>query len=537
MRGKTSAVAPRRKARLALLFARTSARLRASVALATVLSAASKLIAVLVALRVADGDLRMASVLGAIGFATFAAFRVVSSGVRVDAEVDLHRALTRVLLEGDVLSSPTERPLRTVFELGYFARALVTETAPELVASCIAAFAVAPLLVSTLPARVLLVGGLVLVVVIAALAVLGRFTAALQRRVSDAQERVFEHVDLAVGGRLELVARGAENETMRAFDAITDRYRAAAKQGAWRAALLGRAPLAAGLAAVVVLIVLDTSYREAVTAAVLGRALVLAACLPILFGVVFRANELVRLSAMVSPVLDVLEAPSRTELARQGDELPPLPATIAARDVTFSYGGDGAPALDKVSFEWSAGSALVVEGPNGAGKSTLFRLVLGLRLPQSGTITVGGKPLATLDLTTLRRNIAYLPQRPYLGEAGSTVRSVLGIIDGMTDDAAMRAAVERVGLTAALSAHAEDLLDTPIGELSVGQRQRLALARILLQNASIYLLDEPDANLDRAGIALVTELVADLLARGRMVAIAAHSADLATIPGTRVTLA
>jgi ATP-binding cassette subfamily C protein CydD/ATP-binding cassette subfamily C protein CydCD len=203
------------------------------------------------------------------------------------------------------------------------------------------------------------------------------------------------------------------------------------------------------------------------------------------------------------------------------------------RDVVFAYDPGSPPTLRDLSVEWPAGGALLIGGPNGAGKSTLLRVLLGLRPPQQGSIAVGGVDLATIDLPHFRRGIAYLPQRPYLGAAEATVRSALRGLDDGIADSAMTAALERVGLTPA--ARSGDPLDAPIGELSAGQRQRLALARVLLQNASIYLLDEPDANLDRAGIVLVGEIVRELVGRGRMVAIAAHTDELASLPGTRVT--
>lgn len=190
--------------------------------------------------------------------------------------------------------------------------------------------------------------------------------------------------------------------------------------------------------------------------------------------------------------------------------------------------------LDDVTFHVPIGEFLCLCGPNGAGKSTLLRVLLGLRQPQGGSVTVGGVELGTLDLQKLRRSIAYLPQRPYLGEHYATIRSALRGLDEDASDGAMRAAIDRVGLGNA--ARSGDVLDVEIGELSAGQRQRLALARVLLHDAAIYLLDEPDANLDRAGIALVAELVRDLAARGRMVAIAAHTGELAAIPGVRLRL-
>jgi ABC-type bacteriocin/lantibiotic exporter with double-glycine peptidase domain len=259
------------------------------------------------------------------------------------------------------------------------------------------------------------------------------------------------------------------------------------------------------------------------------------ASLPILVGVVMGANELTRLLGTIGPVLDVLAAPRRPELTRQGQAPPELPAAITARDVDFAYDSASPPTLRDLSFEWPKGGALLIEGPNGAGKSTLLRVLLGLRSPQQGSVSVGAADLATVDVQLLRGSIPYLPQRPYLGEADGTVRSALrGAADDDVADTAMKTALDRVGL--ASTGRTGDILDRAIGELSAGQRQRLALARILLQDASIYLLDEPDANLDRAGIALVAELVRELVGRGRMVAVAAHTDELTSLSGTRVTL-
>src|SRR5262249_48700771 len=96
----------------------------------------------------------------------------------------------------------------------------------------------------------------------------------------------------------------------------------------------------------------------------------------------------------------------------------------------------------------------------------------------------------------------------------------------------MRDALARTGVFDALRTHSDDPLSTPIGELSSGQRQRVALARMLLQDARMVLLDEPDANLDREGVALVASLVTSLCDSGKRVAGAAHPPGLAALsPG------
>jgi ABC-type multidrug transport system fused ATPase/permease subunit len=516
---------------LRALYATTSPRLRALVGLSTAVSVAGKIFAVIVAERIVGGEMRSTTLLGVCGIGLFAALRLLTSGTRVDAQCDLQRAMARALVETDVLTEPTPEPLRALFEPALNARALLTETVPELVASLVAAVAVAPIVASTLPPRALLVSALAVAAVMAVLLALGRAGAAVQQRVWDASQDVLDQVALAVEGRIELVARGADEAALRSVDRAIERYRTTAKRGGWAAAMLGRAPLAAGLLAIVLVVVVDASYREAVTAAILKQALVLLACLPIVLGLVVKANELLRLAATIAPVLDVLEAPRRAELTRKGAAPPPLPASFVVRDATFAYEAAGTPTLRDLSFEWPSGGALFVDGPNGAGKSTLLRLLLGFRNPQQGSVSVGGADLTTVDLPLLRRGIAYLPQRPYLGEFYVTVRGVLLHAD--TDDEAvadsvLEAALARVGLAVAL--------DKRVGELSAGQRQRLALARVLLHDANVYFLDEPDANLDRKGIALVGEIVLDLLARGRMVAVAAHTTELDSIPGTRVSL-
>jgi len=130
--------------------------------------------------------------------------------------------------------------------------------------------------------------------------------------------------------------------------------------------------------------------------------------------------------------------------------------------------------------------------------------------------------------------VAYLPQRPYLGEAHVTVRAALRL--GITDasDVAMYEALARLDVLEPLQG--DDRLSTPVGELSTGQRQRVALARVLLQDAAMILLDEPDANLDREGIELVGSIVRELCREGKMVAVAVHTPELAALSTNRVEL-
>lgn len=524
------------RATVSTLYATVARGLRASIVASGLLAASAKIVPVLLAERIAAGDERGAAVVGAVGVCIMAGSRILSSGIRVSVECGLQRAVVRAALAGDVLVETTPRPVGALFEPMYHARVLLTDTLPDLAASVVAFVLVAPLLAVTLPARAIAVSAIALTAVVAVLLWLSRASTKMQERVWLEHDRVYERASFAIEGRLELVARGAEDDATRALDGAIAEYRSVARRGAWGAAMLGRAPLAAGLAAIVVVIVVDASSRQVVTSAVLAKALVLAACLPIIHGLVLRTSEFLRASVQVAPVVALLSAPRRPELGRGGAEPPATPVSISARELTFSYDVSSVPTLRGVSFDWRAGTVLLIEGRNGAGKSTLMRLLLGLREAQSGTMTVGGVDLRTLDLPAFRRGVAYLPQRPYLGAPDSTVRSALRTVAGEVPDSALRSALARVALAQVRSGEGVDALDVPIGELSAGQRQRLALARVLLQDAAIYLLDEPDANLDRAGIALVGEIIRELVARGRMVAVAAHTEELTALPGTHLTL-
>jgi thiol reductant ABC exporter CydD subunit len=201
--------------------------------------------------------------------------------------------------------------------------------------------------------------------------------------------------------------------------------------------------------------------------------------------------------------------------------------TVGFQDVHFAYEGGERPALKGLSFEVRQGEKVALVGPSGAGKSTVAYLLLRFVEPDSGIITVGGRPLGDWPAATWRRQVAWVGQAPYLfyGTVAQNIR--LGRPEATPDEVAW----------AARQAHAQAFIealpqgyDTDIGErgtrLSGGQAQRIALARAFLKDAPLLILDEATANLDPQAEALIQEAMERLL-RGRTALIIAHR--LATV--------
>jgi ATP-binding cassette subfamily C protein CydC len=179
----------------------------------------------------------------------------------------------------------------------------------------------------------------------------------------------------------------------------------------------------------------------------------------------------------------------------------PLPAPcefdLELRDVSFRYDPEGSLVLKDVSFSLPAGSRLAITGASGCGKSTLVNLLLRFWDREGGSVTLGGQDVRDYGLEMLRSCFGVVPQDVYLFNA--SVRDNLLLANPDATDEQLVAACEQALL--------HDVVrrlplgyDTPVGEngqlFSGGERQRLAIARVILKDAPIIILDEPTANLD-----------------------------------------
>ena len=202
--------------------------------------------------------------------------------------------------------------------------------------------------------------------------------------------------------------------------------------------------------------------------------------------------------------------------------MPDVPA-IEVTDLTVAYGAK--PVLWDVDLTVPPGVLMAIVGPNGAGKTTLIKAILELVRPAAGRVLIHGRPYQEQ-----RRLVAYVPQRRTVDWDFPT--NVLDVVlmgrygalgwlrrPGRSDRALALAALEQVGMT--------DLADRQISQLSGGQQQRVFLARALVQDAGVYLMDEPFQGVDATTERTIVDLLQRLRADGRTVVCVHH--DLQTV--------
>jgi ATP-binding cassette, subfamily B, bacterial len=224
------------------------------------------------------------------------------------------------------------------------------------------------------------------------------------------------------------------------------------------------------------------------------------------------------------------DATAELEAHREIDGSRPIVAvgTLRLDDVHYTYGGDR-PALHGISLTIEPNTSVGVIGPSGAGKSTIAELLLGLRTPTSGTITVDGVPIEDVRRSDWTRLTAVVPQHQQLAHL-SVADNIRFLRDWITDDdivdAAKRAHVHTEIM--ALPGGYEHLLGSRNQGFSGGQRQRIAIARALAGHPQLLVLDEPTSALDPITEELFRQTLDELHKQVTIIVIAHRSATLAT---------
>ncbi len=206
---------------------------------------------------------------------------------------------------------------------------------------------------------------------------------------------------------------------------------------------------------------------------------------------------------------------------------------IEVKNLSFSYAGR--PVLQDVSFTLEKGQFLSILGPNGVGKSTLFKCMLGLLSGYTGQVLVDGRDTRTFSIREAARHMAYIPQssRPvfHFSAADMVLMGATGSLSpfhtpGKAEQARCQWALERLGI-----AH---LSHRCYHKLSGGEQQLVLIARALVQNAPILLLDEPTANLDFGNQLLVLEQTRSLAREGYTILQTTHNPEQSYLYSDRI---
>lgn len=207
-------------------------------------------------------------------------------------------------------------------------------------------------------------------------------------------------------------------------------------------------------------------------------------------------------------------------------DLPTPTGRLQIEDATFAYDPEAAPVLRSISVRFGPGGLHAIVGPNGGGKTTLLKLAHGLYQPQKGRVLLDDGDMAQFSRDQIASWIGYVPQDGFL--FSGSVRDNIARFAGNAADADILAAAQAAGVHSFV-ADLPDGYDTQVGEggsrFSTGQRQRIAIARALVGNPPVLLLDEPTSNLDREAEEELRKHLVDM-ARSRTIIIVTHSPAL-----------
>ncbi|HWT22052.1 MAG TPA: ABC transporter ATP-binding protein, partial [Solirubrobacteraceae bacterium] len=286
------------------------------------------------------------------------------------------------------------------------------------------------------------------------------------------------------------------------------------------AANLASALIVGGTLALLVALALGDRLELAAAAAA-GGAIVMLGQRLVMAG--YGAGQLYESALFLRDLVSLESPPARTAPA-------PAPAEavhVVAEHLTFSYPGAGRPALQDVSLGIAPGEVVALVGDNGSGKTTLAKLLAALYVPSSGRVVWNGAATAELDRDRLRRDGAVIFQDFLRYSLPARDNIALGRHERAGDEASIRAAARESGADADLAA-LRDGYDTRLGpvfeggtDVSLGQWQRIALARVFFRDAPFVILDEPTAALDARAESRLFEAIRTLLA-GRTVLLISH---------------
>ncbi|MGC5005707.1 thiol reductant ABC exporter subunit CydD [Streptomyces sp. DT203] len=346
-----------------------------------------------------------------------------------------------------------------------------------------------------------------------------------ERQLAPARADLATRITDLLGGTAELTVAGAlpaRKERTREADTVLTRIAsraatATALGGGLSALICGLTVVAAALVA---LPAVHDGRLEGVQLAVV--VLTPLAAFEAVTGLPLAVQYRQRVKRSAERVYEVLDAPVPVHEPLTPAEAPATPFPLEVRGVAARHAGASRDALDSVDLTLTAGRRIAVVGPSGSGKTTLAQVLLRFLDARAGTYRIGGVEASALDGDTVRRFVGLCAQDAHVFD--SSIRENLRLARTVATDDELRAALARARLLDWAEA-LPDGLDTLVGEhgarLSGGQRQRLALARALLADFPVLVLDEPAEHLD---LATADALTADLLVatEGRTTVLITH---------------
>ena len=228
------------------------------------------------------------------------------------------------------------------------------------------------------------------------------------------------------------------------------------------------------------------------------------------------------------PIVDATPTPPVSEeadpLRQENDEIGPLRQEIELKNVIFQYSNADTPLLNNLNLTIRHHTTVAIVGSSGGGKTTIVDIILGLLVPQDGSLLVDGIPITPGNVTSWQKHLGYVPQHIYLSDDTLAANIAFGIASKDLDIDRVEYAAQIANLHEFVVGELPDGYKTVVGErgvrLSGGQRQRIGIARALYSNPSVLILDEATSALDSFTEDAVTEAIRNIFHQKTIIMIA-----------------
>ncbi|SEK93353.1 ATP-binding cassette, subfamily B, MsbA [Pseudoxanthomonas sp. GM95] len=336
----------------------------------------------------------------------------------------------------------------------------------------------------------------------------------VSHRIQESGAQLLQAADQTLSNQQEVKVYGAQASELQRYHALADRNLSLAmKVESTRGLSTATVQMmgAIGLAALLLIAGHEAAAGRLSAGGFFTLLLSMAGIIPALKNLTSVQNVLQRGVASAERLFSVLDAPDEADAGTR--PLTRAKGTIEFRDVTARYPGQSKPALEHISFTARPGTVTAIVGRSGSGKSSLIKLIPRFYDAEDGQILVDGEPLQDYALADLRRQIALVGQQVMLFDGSIAANVAYGEMqsaDPQALDKALRGA-HAMEFVEQLPEGKDTAIGVKGGKLSGGQRQRLAIARAMLKDAPILILDEATAALDNESERLVQDALTQLM--------------------------